>query len=165
MGSSASKQRGLVDDGASHAYQLLLSAGELAGKQIFLGDDLKAVQRVRHQALPLPAGDIFIRERQVDVLAHGEIVEQVIALENHADIALGQFATLLAFHVMDSLLAKPVLAQPLIVEQGKHIQQRGLPRSGRPHESDELTLANLQIDAAQDPGLSGRGFVAAFDIF
>ncbi len=98
VGSSASKKRRLVDDGARNADELLLPAGKLAGKQIFLGDDLKPVQRVGDQALPLAARNVFIRERQVDVLLHGEIVEQVIALEHHADILLGQFSTLLALH-------------------------------------------------------------------
>src|SRR5579862_2130263 len=65
---------------------------------------------------------------------------------------------------MDRLLPEPVLSLPLIVEQGKNIQQRGFSRPGRPHKGDELTLANFQIDATEYPGLPSRGFVAAFNI-
>jgi hypothetical protein len=147
VGSSASRSE-LVDDGASHSYQLLLPSGKLAGKQILLGNNLEPVQCVSHQALPLTAGDIFIRQRQVDVLAHSQIVQQVIALKHHADVALGQFPTLFPFHLMDTLLTKPVLALPLIVEQGENVQQGGLPRSRRPHDGNEFALANLQINAA-----------------
>ena len=64
--------------------------------QILLRNNLKTIQRVGHQTLALPAGDIFVGKRQVDVLLHGEVIEQVITLEYHADIFLGQFRALLA---------------------------------------------------------------------
>ena len=74
------------------------------GYKIFLGDDLKAIQRVGHQALPLAARNVLVGKRQVDVLLHGQIVEQVIALEDHADVSLREFGTLLALHLMHRLL-------------------------------------------------------------
>ena len=67
--------------------------------------------------------------------------------------------------LVDGLLAEPVFALPLIVEKREHIQQRRLPRSRRAHHGDELAFANVEIDAAQNPGLSGAGFVTAFDVF
>jgi len=45
----------------------------------------------------------------------------VIALEDHADEVFGQLTALFAFSAHGSLLAKPVLALPLIVEQRKNI--------------------------------------------
>ena len=165
MGSSARQQQWLVDDGAGNSYQLLLPAGKLAGVEIFLPHDLKLVERVGDQSLPLAARNVLIRKRQVDVLAYGKVVEQVVALEDDADILLGDFATLLALHVMHGIFAKPILAGPLIVEQSEHVEQRRLPGSGRSHDGDELTFLDVEVDAAQDPGLSGRGFVTAFDIF
>ena len=35
----------------------------------------------------------------------------------------------------------------------------------RSHDGEELALFDFEIDAAEDPGLSGPGFVTAFDIF
>ena len=78
---------------------------------------------------------------------------------------LASFAALLALHLVDGLFAEPVFALPLVVEQGEHIEQRRLARAGRSHDGDELTFVNVEVDAAQDPGLSGGGFVTAFDIF
>ena len=137
------------------ADQLLLSAGKLAGIKIFLGDDLEMVERFGHHALPLTARNVFVGERQIDVLLHRQVVEQVIALEDHADIALGQFGALLALHRVHGLLAKPVLACPLVVEQGEHIQQRRLPRSRRPHDGDELAFAGCRGRCGAEPR-SGR---------
>ncbi len=78
---------------------------------------------------------------------------------------LGEFSALLALHLVHALLAEPVLAFPLIIEKSEHIEERRLARSRRPHNGDEFAFANFQVDAAQDPGLSGGGFVAAFDAF
>src|ERR1700756_3251216 len=117
------QQRRLVNDSASYADELLLPSRELAGIQVFLGDNLKMVERVGNQALPLLAGNVLVREWQVDVLLHRQIVEQVITLKDHADIALGQLRPLLALHLVDTLLAEPVLAIPAVIEQRENIQQ------------------------------------------
>ena len=117
------QQRGPVNHGASHANQLLLSAGKLVGIKIFLGDNLEMVQRLCHHALPLSARDVLVRQRQIDVLLHRQVVQQVIALEDHADFALGQLGAVFALHQVDGLLAKPILPRPLIVEQRQHVQQ------------------------------------------
>ena len=98
-----------------------MSAGELAGKKIFLRDNLKAIKRVGYHALPLLVRNIFIREGKINVLADSKIVEQVIALKHHPDVALGQIRTLLALHLMNSFFAKPILAIPCIIEQRQDI--------------------------------------------
>src|SRR5437667_120100 len=110
-----------MDYRARNSDELLLPARELAGEQIFLGYDLKAVESVGDHALPLLVGNVFVRKRQVDVLAYGEIVEQMIALENHADVLLRELGTLFALHFVDSLFAKPIFAVPGVIEQRKHI--------------------------------------------
>src|SRR5207253_11276255 len=110
------QERGFVNDGAGDSNQLLLSAGKLARVQIFFGNDLETIESVRYEALPLVACNVFVREWQVDVLLHGQIVEQVIALKNHTDIFLRQFPPSFSFQVVRSLIAEPVLARPLVVE-------------------------------------------------
>ena len=61
----------LVNHRPRHAHQLLLSAGKLAGIKIFLGHDLKAIESVRHKALALASGDVFVGKRQIDVFLNG----------------------------------------------------------------------------------------------
>src|SRR5471032_2148228 len=89
----------------------------------------------------------------------------MIALKNHPNIFLGDFAALLALHLMYGLVAEPIFAGTLIVQQRKHVEQRRLPCSGGPHNGDELTFTDVEVDAAQHPGLAGGGFITAFDIF
>src|SRR5216684_7220889 len=88
VGSSAKQQRRLMDDGPCDPYQLLLPARELAWVQVLLGDNLETIRRIGDKALQLATWDVFVRERQIDVFQHREIVEQVITLKNHADILL-----------------------------------------------------------------------------
>ena len=92
------QQRRFVNDSPRNANQLLLSAGKLVGIQVLLGDNLKMVERFGHHALPLTAWDVLVRQRQVDVFLHGQVVEQVIALEDHSDVALGQLGAIFALH-------------------------------------------------------------------
>ena len=112
-----------MDYSTCDSHQLLLAAGKLAGIQVFLGHDLEAIECVGDQALPLTARNVFIRERQINVFLNREVVEQVIALEDHPDILLRQLAPLLAFQIVNRFFAKPVLACPLVVEKGKHVEQ------------------------------------------
>src|ERR1051326_6286526 len=158
------QEPGLVYDGTGNADKLLLASGKLVGIQIFFGDDLKTVQSVSNQSLPLFARDIFVGKGQVDVFLHGKVVEEMIALEDHADVAFGNFAALLALHGMDGFLSKPVFTFPTVIEQGEDIQQGRLAGAGRSHNSDEFAFANFEVNAAQDPGLPGGSFVTAFQI-
>jgi len=116
-----------MDNRARNAHQLLLAAGELRRKQVFLGHNLETVQNVSHHPLPFFAGKFFVRERQVDILGNGQIVEQVIALEDHADALAGEVRALFAIERVHRRFAEPVFAKPAVVEQRKHIQQRRLP--------------------------------------
>ncbi len=113
VGSSANKQRRLVNDRACDAHQLLLSAGKLVGIEVFLGDDLKVVEGFGDHALPLAARDVFVRQRKVDVLLHSQVVKQVIALEDHADLALGQLGAVLSLHQVDRLARRTSIRRPI----------------------------------------------------
>src|SRR5579859_157417 len=110
-----------MNNRAGDAHELLLASGKLAGIQILLADDLEAIEGVGDKTLSLLAGNIFIRERQIDIFLHSEIVEQVIALEDHADVAFGHLAALLALHGVDGFVAKPIFALPSIVKQREDI--------------------------------------------
>ena len=75
----------------------------------------------RHHALPLPVRNVLIREREIDVLAHCEIVQQVITLKHHANVLLRKLSTLFALHFVDRFLAKPIFAIPGVIEQCEDI--------------------------------------------
>ena len=81
------QQSRAMNDRAGNTYQLLLTAGKLVGIEIFLAHDAEAIERVRHHRLAFGTRDIFVGERQIDVFRNVEVIEQVVALENHADVA------------------------------------------------------------------------------
>ena len=158
------QQRGIVNDCARDANQLLLSAGELRRKQVLLADDVEAVQRIGYQRLSLGARHVLVAQRQIDVLGNCELVEQVIALEDHPHASLRQLRPLFAAHGVYRVAVEVVLAQPLVVEQSDGVQQRRLPCTGWSHQCDELAAFDFEVNAAQHPRLTGAGLVAAFEV-
>jgi len=82
-----------------------------------------------------------------------------VALEDHADVALGEVGALAAIHAMRSFFPEPVLAQPLVVEQSKDIEERGFARAGGSHDGEEIAFFDFEVDAAEDPGLAAPVFV------
>ena len=73
------------NDGTSHGDQLLLAAGELTWKEIFLSNDLKPVDRVANDGVAFLLLDVAIRERNVEILVDREVIDQVVALEDETD--------------------------------------------------------------------------------
>ncbi len=94
--------RGVGDDGARDADELLLAAGELRGIEILLRDDAEAIEHVGDDALALGLADVAVGERQLDVLVDRQVVEQVIALEDEADVALLERRALLRARARES---------------------------------------------------------------
>src|SRR6266571_5690225 len=66
---------------ASHAHKLLLAARELVWEKVFLAHDVEAIERVANQAHPLFVRHILVGERNLEILEHRQIVDQVIALK------------------------------------------------------------------------------------
>ena len=118
------QERGRMHNCAGDAHELLLAAGELRRKEIFLGNDLKAVENFGDHALAFFLGQVLVGERQVDVLGDGEVVEEVIALEDHADALAGEVGALLAIERVGGRFAEPVFAEPAVVEKSEHVEQR-----------------------------------------
>src|SRR5580704_714135 len=106
-----------MDDGPRNSHQLLLPAGKLAGIQILFGDNLETIQSIGYKALPPGSRNVLIGKREIDILLHRQVVEEVIALKDHSDVELGKLASLFALHVVHGLLAEPVFTSPLVVEE------------------------------------------------
>src|SRR5689334_12064253 len=110
------KQLGIADDSTRHADQLLLSAGELVRIKVFLADDLEAVEDVGDHGGALLARYVAVRQGNVEILVDRQVVEQVVTLEDEADVLAGYIGALLAVHLVDGLVTEPVLPRPAIVE-------------------------------------------------
>src|SRR6267378_5575141 len=67
----------VLNHGARYSNKLLLSAGELIREQIFLPDDVEAIENIADQAHTLFVWDIFVGQRNFQIFEDGKIVDQV----------------------------------------------------------------------------------------
>src|SRR5256714_15138227 len=107
---------------------------------------------------------IFVGEGNLEVLEDSEIVDEVIALEDEADVRLVQFVAFLQIQFAYGLLEKVVLAGPGAVEHTEDAEQSRLAGTGRPHEGDELARENVQGNAAEDKKFAAAGFKGLLEI-
>ena len=107
---------------------------------------------------PLAPRHPDVHHRQRDVLQHGPVVEQVERLEHEPDPLTPQYgATPFAqAHRVDAV--EPVDTAGRVVEQPEQMQQRRLPRPGRPDDRQVLPLPDGQVDLPDrlDLGRSGE---------
>src|SRR5260370_18690898 len=89
------------DHRAGHADKLLLAAGELVWKKIFLADDVESVEAIANQADPLFVRHILVGQWHFQFFEYSQIVDQVIALETEADLSLMQLVPFLALYLVN----------------------------------------------------------------
>jgi hypothetical protein len=82
-------------------------------------------------------------EAEGHVLRHGEMREQRVVLEHHADVAPMR-------RQRRDILPVELHRAAIDAQQAGHdAQQGGLAAAGRPQQGNELALADAEIDAAQ----------------
>jgi hypothetical protein len=114
---------GIGDDGAGYPDQLLLATGKLARIQIFLADNLKTVERVRHQCSQFALTIMPIRKWDIEVLVNRQIVEQMILLKNESDLLVSQSGALFRFQMMHRGLVEKVFAGPSVIMHPENMQE------------------------------------------
>ena len=140
--------QGAVHEGTRDRDPLLLASRQLMRQPIALlaeADQLQDLRHLRPDHVTRPADDF---EGKGHVLENGLVREQAEVLEHAAEVApqvrhppVRQLADLLAGHP-DLAAIGNLLAQ-------QELEHRGLARSRRPDEEDELTLQDLERDLAQ----------------
>ena len=88
----------------------------ICAPDIFEGD------AVGNHCLALRAGNVLIGQREVDIFCNCQIVQQVIALEDHADSLPRQLRALLAIHGMDGHACEIKFAAPLVIEHCQNMK-------------------------------------------
>ena len=99
---------------------------------------MEAVQRIGDESLALRAGQVLVGQGEVDVFGYGEVVEEVVSLEDYANFAAGEVGALLAVEGVDWVGVEVELAAPLIVEHGEDVEEGGLAGAGGAHDGEEL---------------------------
>src|SRR5579862_8403081 len=155
----------LANHSAGDGDELLLSAGKLIRVERFLADDLEAVENVGHHPFALGFLDVAVGKRQIEIFRDGEIIEQVILLEDKADIFLVQLDTAAIVEFVDGIFEQIIFAFPGAIQHTDDTHQRGLARARWAHDGDEVALGNIEIDPAEHPRLPRAGFVSLFHIY
>ena len=123
---------------------LLLAARELARQAV--GHALQAhhVERARDALSLLGFRDAAHRQRVGDVLPDGEVREQRVVLEHHAEVALVRRGS------RDRLAVEHDVAGGRRLEAGEHHQRRRLARARRTEQGEELAALDVQVELAHD---------------
>jgi hypothetical protein len=155
---------GILDDRAGDTDQLLLAAGKLAGEKIFFGNDVEAVESVADKAGAFFLGDIFVGERDFEVFVDGEIVDEMVGLEDETDVVFVEFVALLVVDFVNGLIEEIVFAGPGTIEHAEDAEEGGLPCPGRTHEGDKFAGQDVESDATEYVEFVGTGIVGFFNV-
>ncbi len=137
----------------------------MAGKQVFFGYHVEAVEKFGHAALALRRGRTFVQQRRLDVFIDGQLVDEMVGLEHEADVVAVQFGALLFSKALHGFVQKKVLALGGFFQQAQNVHQRRLARAGRPHDGDKFALFDIHGDVAQNVGFTESGGVMLGDVF
>ena len=149
---------------AGYAHKLLLAAGKLVRKQIFLAHNVETVERVTNQAHALLARHVLVGKRYLKVFEYRQIVDQVIALEDKTHVCFVQFVALFYVQFVDGLSVKIKFAGPRAVQHADNAQQSGLSCPGRPHDGDKLRRLDVQVNPAKQEKFVRARFNGFFQI-
>ena len=97
----AEQESRVGDDGAGNGDALLLSAGELARIMIHALGEADDAERGFNVLAPLGFGELGEEQRQLDVLKGREHGDEVVHLEDEADVACAPLGELTGGHVRD----------------------------------------------------------------
>src|SRR5882762_1337894 len=122
------QQFGRGNDSAGYPDELLLAAGELPRIQILFADDLKTIERVRHQRSPFALTIMPIREWNIEVLVNRQIVEQMILLENESDLVISQSGPLFCLQKMHRGLIEKIFPRPSVIVHAENVQESPFAR-------------------------------------
>ena len=90
------------------------------------------------------------QQRQLDVLDGVQHRDEVIELEDEADVAAAPVGQLALGQRRQIGARDRDLARGDAVDAGDQVQQRRLARAGRAHQRDELALGHVEVDAVED---------------
>ena len=160
VGSSASRISGRLTNARGDRDALLLATAELVRESLLLAGQADEIEHRRH----LLADDVLRSadhlEGEGDVLVHGAVGQQLVVLEDVADVA-AQVGHLAVGHLVDVPPGDPHRALLGALLAVHHPQQRALAGARRAHEEDELRLGDVEAGVTERDDL---GRVALGDI-
>ncbi len=108
---------------------------------------------------PIRGRHIVIKQRQLDILAHRQLVDQVEALEDEADVALAEVGELGLVQFGDFGAVEQIRSVGRAIQHADHVQQGRFAAARRPHDRHEFAVRHVQIDAVERSRLDRIGAV------
>ena len=130
----------LADDGATHRHALALAAGQGAGHTIQILGQAQDLGGLLHPLLDHVLVHALQVQAKGQVVVHGHIGIEGIALEHH-----GHF-TLAGTPVVGQLAIDEEITLADVLQSGDHAQRGGLAAAGGADEHDELTPLGFQVE-------------------
>ena len=158
------QDQGPVDEGPGDRHPLLLATRELVGQVVALLGQPHQVQDLGHLGGDHVLGTADDVQGEGHVLVDGLVGEEAEVLEDAADVA-AQVWDLPVAELADLLARHPDVAAVGLLFLEQQPEKGRLPRTGRSHQEDELTLLDVDGRVAQSDGraLVGLGDVVQSD--
>ncbi|MPN18214.1 hypothetical protein SDC9_165573 [bioreactor metagenome] len=126
----------------------------------FQTNDFQHSRRALHAKLPRYAAK---RQRQSHVFQRRIVRHEVERLKDEPDMFLPKQDELALRHALEVLANNDDFACRHFFQPGEDVEQRGFTRTAPPDDRADLTLFNLQIDAAQRFYRHGADMIIFFD--
>jgi hypothetical protein len=135
---------GVTHQRARHGNALLLTTRQLARHVLCAMCQAYLLQRCRHAPASFRTGHTPVRQRDIHILRHVQVIDEIEILEHEPDSAAPAQRELLLGIPGDVLTHEPVGAFGGRVDQPQDVQQRRLATTGRAHHGKELALLHFQ---------------------
>ena len=112
------------------------------------------LQRLQRHLPPLLHANALIDQRQLHVFQHVQVLDQVVLLEDEADLLVADAAQLPVAQLPDVHPVQQILAPCGDVQTAQHVHHGRLAGAGLAHHRHELALFNIQRNAVQGPDLA-----------
>ena len=119
---------------------LSLTAGQSFRFSVEILCDIEDFSDLFHLLIDLILRCIFQFQSKSEIIAHGHMRVQSVALENHGDIAV------LRFHIIDKFPIDPQFSAGDLFKTGNHTECRGFSASGRSDKNDKFFVFDRDVD-------------------
>ncbi len=138
---------------AGDGHALLLAARQLRRVVPAARRQSHPGQRVLDAAAPLGAVEAAVAQRNLDIVLHVQVRNQVERLKDEADLLVAQSRALIVIQAAHVGAVQLILAAAEFLEQSRNGEKRGLAGSRGSGHGDELAFAHMDREIAQRKGL------------
>ena len=157
-------EKGIVGQASGDGHALLLSAGELGGAMFQAIAQPDHVGQLAASLSGVGADPALVVQRNLDVLQHGQLGNEVVRLEDETDAGSADLGEPVVVHLGDVVEPEQDRAGAGSVEASEQVQKRALSRAGGAHDGHVVAFGDVEADAAQGTDDFGAQVVVFGDV-